>query len=176
MIKNIILDSDQFENMITRLSHEIIEKNEDLEELCLVGIRSRGDVISNRIVKKINSIKNCNLKNGYIDVTFYRDDFMSNLGSHKIGPSNINFDVNNKKIILVDDVLYTGRTIRAAMDEIFSYGRPGLINLCVIVDRGHRQLPIRANYIGKNIPTSKNEIVHVHVKEVDGKDEIILVK
>tara|TARA_Y100000994_G_C15581845_1_gene396872 strand:- start:293 stop:823 length:531 start_codon:yes stop_codon:yes gene_type:complete len=176
MIKNTILDSKQFENIITRLSHEIIEKNEDLEKLCLVGIRSRGDVISERIVEKINSIKNCNLKNGYIDVTFYRDDFMSNLGSHKIGPSNINFDVNDKKIILVDDVLYTGRTIRAAMDEIFAYGRPSAVDLCVIVDRGHRQLPIKANYIGKNIPTSENENVHVYVKAFDGQDEVVLVK
>ncbi len=98
MTKNIVLNSKQFENIITRLSYEIIEKNEDFEKLCLVGIRSRGDVISERIVEKINSIKNCNLKNGYIDVTFYRDDFMSNLGTHKIGPSNIRFDVNDKKL------------------------------------------------------------------------------
>ena len=167
MIKNTILDSKQFENIITRLSHEIIEKNEDLEKVCLVGIRSRGDVISERIVEKINSIKNCNLKNGYIDVTFYRDDFMSNLGSHKIGPSNINFDVNDKKIILVDDVLYTGRTIRAAIEEIFSFGRPASIQLCVLIDRGHRELPIKADFVGKSYPTSSNEHIHVYVNEID---------
>jgi len=176
MNKNIILDSQNVENIITRISHEIVEKNYDMDDLCIVGIRSRGDMISERIVKKINKINNCNLKSGYIDVTFYRDDFMSNLGSHKIGPSNINFDVNNQNVILIDDVLYTGRTIKAAMDEIFSYGRPGSIELGVVIDRGHRELPIKANYIGKNIPTSKKENVHVNIKEVDGSDGVVLIK
>jgi pyrimidine operon attenuation protein/uracil phosphoribosyltransferase len=100
---------------------------------------------------------------------------MSNLGSHEIGPSNINFDINNLNVIIIDDVLFTGRTIRAAMDEIFSYGRPKSIQLGVLVDRGHRQLPIKANYVGKNIPTSSNQNILVHVKEVDGQDEVILV-
>ena len=176
MKKNTILDFQKIENIITRLSHEIIENNNSLDNLCIIGIKSRGDIICNRIVKKINEIKNCNLDCGYIDVTFYRDDFMSNLGSHKIGPSNINFDINNMDVIIMDDVLYTGRTIRAAMDEIFSFGRPASIQLGVLVDRGHRQLPIKANYIGKNIPTSLNENIHVYVEEVDGKDEIVLIK
>ena len=176
MKKNTILDFQKIENIITRLSHEIIENNNSLDNLCIIGIKSRGDIICNRIVKKINEIKNCNLDCGYIDVTFYRDDFMSNLGSHKIGPSNINFDINNMDVIIIDDVLYTGRTIRAAMDEIFSFGRPASIQLGVLVDRGHRQLPIKANYIGKNIPTSLNENIHVYVEEVDGKDEIVLIK
>ena len=176
MKKNTILDFQKIENIITRLSHEIIENNNSLDNLCIIGIKSRGDIICNRIVKKINEIKNCNLDYGYIDVTFYRDDFMSNLGSHKIGPSNINFDINNMDVIIIDDVLYTGRTIRAAMDEIFSFGRPASIQLGVLVDRGHRQLPIKANYIGKNIPTSLNENIHVYVEEVDGKDEIVLIK
>ena len=176
MKKNTILDFQKIENIITRLSHEIIENNNSLDNLCIIGIKSRGDIICNRIVKKINEIKNCNLDYGYIDVTFYRDDFMSNLGSHKIGPSNINFDINNMDVIIMDDVLYTGRTIRAAMDEIFSFGRPASIQLGVLVDRGHRQLPIKANYIGKNIPTSLNENIHVYVEEVDGKDEIVLIK
>ena len=176
MKKNTILDFQKIENIITRLSHEIIENNNSLDNLCIIGIKSRGDIICNRIVKKINKIKNCNLDCGYIDVTFYRDDFMSNLGSHKIGPSNINFDINNMDVIIMDDVLYTGRTIRAAMDEIFSFGRPASIQLGVLVDRGHRQLPIKANYIGKNIPTSLNENIHVYVEEVDGKDEIVLIK
>ena len=176
MKKNTILDFQKIENIITRLSHEIIENNNSLDNLCIIGIKSRGDIICNRIVKKINEIKNCNLDYGYIDVTFYRDDFMSNLGSHKIGPSNINFDINKMDVIIIDDVLYTGRTIRAAMDEIFSFGRPASIQLGVLVDRGHRQLPIKANYIGKNIPTSLNENIHVYVEEVDGKDEIVLIK
>ena len=176
MKKNIILDSKNIKNIITRLSHEIVEKNDNLDDLCIIGIRSRGDVLSYRIVEEINKMKKCKIKSGHIDVTFYRDDFMSNLGSHKIGPSNINFDINNLNVIIIDDVLFTGRTIRAAMDEIFSYGRPASIELGVLVDRGHRQLPIKATYIGKNIPTAINENVHVFVNEVDGKDEVILVR
>ena len=176
MKKNVILDSKKIKNIITRLSHEIIEKNNNLDLLCVIGIRSRGDILSYRIVDEINRIKRCKIKSGHIDVTFYRDDFMSNLGSHKIGPSNINFDINALNVIIIDDVLFTGRTIRAAMDEIFSYGRPDSIELGVLVDRGHRQLPIKATYIGKNIPTSIDENVHVYVKEIDGKDEVLLIK
>ena len=176
MIKNIILDSIKIENIVTRLSHEIIEKNKNLDKLCIIGIRSRGDVLSYRVVEKINKIKGCKIKSGHIDVTFYRDDFMSNLGSHKIGPSNINFDINQLNVVIIDDVLFTGRTIRAAMDEIFSYGRPNSIELGVLVDRGHRQLPIKATYIGKNIPTAIDENIHVYVREVDGRDEVVLIK
>ena len=176
MKKNIILNAKQIENAITRLSHEIIEKNKITDNLCIVGIRSRGDIISGRIVNKINKIYNKKIKSGYIDVTFYRDDFLSNLGSHKIGPSNINFDINKLHVILIDDVLFTGRTIRAAMDELFSFGRPNSIQLGVLVDRGHRQLPIKANYIGKNIPTSIDEIVHVYIHEVDKKEQVVVVK
>jgi pyrimidine operon attenuation protein/uracil phosphoribosyltransferase len=175
MKKNILINSIQIVNILTRISHEIIEKNTNLDELCIIGIHSRGDILSYRIVDLINNKKSCKIKSGHIDVTFYRDDFMSNLGSHKIGPSNINFDINNLNVIIIDDVLFTGRTIRAAMDEIFSYGRPKSIQLGVLVDRGHRQLPIKANYVGKNIPTSSNQNILVHVKEVDGQDEVILI-
>ena len=175
MNKNTLIDSTQIENILARISHEIIEKNINLDELCIIGIQSRGDILSNRIVDLINKNKSCKIKSGHIDVTFYRDDFMSNLGSHKIGPSNINFDINDLNVIIIDDVLYTGRTIRAAMDEIFSYGRPKSIQLGVLVDRGHRQLPIKANYVGKNIPTSSEQNVLVHVKEVDDIDEVVLI-
>ena len=109
-------------------------------------------------------------------MTFYRDDFKTNLGSPKVGPSNINFDVTGKNIILIDDVLYTGRTIRAAMDEVFAYGRPASIKLGVLVDRGHRELPIKADFVGKNYPTSFNEHIHVHLKEEDGEDSILLME
>ena len=111
-----------------------------------------------------------------MDVTFYRDDFRTNVGSPQVGPSDIKFDVSDKHIILIDDVLYTGRTIRAAMDEIFSYGRPASIQLGVLVDRGHRELPIKTDFVGKNYPTSINEHIHVHIKEVDGKDEVLLME
>ena len=175
-MKNILLDSKKIDNVLTRLAHEIIENNKNLENICIIGIKSRGDVLAERIVEKILKITKSKVKSGYIDVTFYRDDFMSNLGSHKIGPSKINCDINGLNIILIDDVLYTGRTIRAAMDEIFSFGRPESIELGVLIDRGHRQLPIKASYIGKNIPTSNKEHVYVYIKDVDQKEEVVLIK
>jgi len=176
MKKNLLLDADKIENIIKRLSCEIIEKNNNLKNICVIGIKSRGDIIANRIVEKILDIKGEKINSGYIDVTFYRDDFLSNLGSHKIGPSKVNIDMGKYHIILVDDVLYTGRTIKAAMDEIFSYGRPLSIQLVVLIDRGNRQLPIKANYIGKNIPSSNDEQVHVYVEGFDKKDEVFLVE
>ena len=176
MKKNILLDAKQIENIIVRLSHEIIERNKILDNICIIGIRSRGDIISERIVNKINKISNNKIKSGHIDVTFYRDDFSSNLGLHEIGPSKINFDINGQDVILIDDVLFTGRTIRAAMDELFSFGRPASIQLGVLVDRGHRQLPIKAIYIGKNIPTSIDENVRVYIKEIDKKDAVVVIK
>ena len=176
MKKNLLLDSKKIESIIKRLSCEIIEKNNNLKNICIIGIKSRGDIIANRIVEKILEIKGKKIESGYIDVTFYRDDFLSNLGSHKIGPSKVNIDMGKYHIILVDDVLYTGRTIKAAMDEIFSYGRPLSIQLAVFIDRGNRQLPIKANYIGKNIPSSNDEQVHVYVKGFDKKDEVFLVE
>ncbi len=175
-MKNILFKSDKIDNILKRIAHEIVEKNNDLNRLCIIGIKSRGDVLSSRIVDKIYQLSNVKVKNGSIDVTFYRDDFLSNLGSHKIGPSNINFDISDLDVILIDDVLYSGRTIRAAMDEIFSFGRPASIKVGVLVDRGHRQLPIKASYIGKNIPTSNQEQVHVYLNETDQKEEVILMK
>jgi len=172
-----LLDKKAVSNMLLRLSHEIIEKNNNLDNLAIVGIRTRGDIIAKRIVKLIKDItKRDNIVSGTLDVTFYRDDFSSNWGSPKVGPSDITFDVNDFNIVLIDDVLFTGRTIKAAIEEIFSFGRPSSIQLGVLVDRGHRELPIKANYVGKNIPTSDNEHVHVYVEEVDNKEEICLIK
>ena len=163
--------------MLLRLSHEIIENNNNLDNIAIVGIRTRGDIIAKRIVQLIKKItKRNNIISGTLDVTFYRDDFSSNWGSPKVGPSDITFDGNNINIILIDDVLYSGRTIKAAIEEIFSFGRPSSIQLGVLVDRGHRELPIKANFVGKNIPTSEDEHVHVFVKEVDDKEEICLIK
>ena len=171
-----LLNAEEFPNAIKRLSHEIIEGNQNIDSLALIGIRSRGDIIADRVRKNITEISGKQLDIGYIDVTFHRDDFKTNLGTPKVGPSEIMFSVDKKNIILIDDVLYTGRTIRAAMDEIFTFGRPDSIKLLAFVDRGHRELPIKADYVGKNYPTADNEQVYVHLNEVDGSDAVIIKK
>ena len=137
-----LLDKDTMSKIVKRLAHEIVEGNKDCENFEIVGIRTRGDIIAKRVCNYIKKITNKSFKTGTLDVTFYRDDFSSNWGSPKVGPSDITFDVNKMNIILVDDVLYTGRTIRAAIEELFSFGRPSSIQLTVLVDRGHRELPI----------------------------------
>ena len=175
MIK-ILLDEEAIDKVLLRLSHEIVESSDSIDSIAIVGIRTRGEIVAKRIVENIAKNYNKKVQFGVLDVTFYRDDFSSNFGSPKVGPSDISFDVNNKKIILIDDVLYTGRTIRAAIDEIFSFGRPSAIKLGVLVDRGHRELPIKADFIGKNYPTAQNEHIHVLVKEVDNLNQVELVK
>ena len=174
--KAILLDKKQIQKTLVRLAHEIIEKNSNLENIAIVGIRTRGVVIAERLCSIIKDITGKNLNSGSIDVTFYRDDFETNLGSPKVGPSNILFDISKKDVILIDDVLYTGRTIRAAMEEIFSLGRPEKIQLAVLIDRGHRELPIKANYVGKNYPTSFNEHIHVYLDEIDENENVKLVE
>ena len=175
-IKAILLEKEDIERKLIRLSHEIIENNSDLSNIAIVGIRTRGEILSQRVVNHIRHISNTDVLQGIIDVTFYRDDFRTNLGTPKIGSSKILFKVEDKNIILVDDVLYSGRTIRAAMDDLFSFGRPASVQLAVLVDRGHRQLPIKADYIGKNYPTSLNEHIHVHVEEIDGEEAVLLME
>jgi len=178
MIKNKanLLDGDKINKTLVRLSHEIIEKNPNLKDLAIIGIRTRGDIIAKRLISIIENISQKQVNVGTLDVTFYRDDFRTNLGSPKVGPSEILFDIDKKNIILIDDVLYTGRTIRAAMEEIFSLGRPNKIQLGVLIDRGHRELPIKADYVGKNYPTSINEHIHVYLNECDNKDSVELVE
>ena len=175
-IKAKLSDKKEIERSLTRIAHEIIEKNDDLDAIAIVGIRTRGDFLAQRLHKLIEKLSSMKILIGTLDVTFHRDDFRTNLGSPKVGASNIFFEVNGKHVILIDDVLYTGRTIRAAMDEVFTYGRPASIQLGILVDRGHKELPIRADYVGKNYPTSMNQHIHVHVKEVDGNDEILLIE
>ena len=175
-IKADLLDEKQIEKTLVRLAHEIIEKNSNLDNLAIIGIRTRGDIIAKRIHSIIKDISKVNVESGTLDVTFYRDDFETNLGTPKIGPSDILFNINKKNIILVDDVLYTGRTIRAAMDEIFSLGRPKKIQLAVLIDRGHRELPIKSNYVGKNYPTSFNEHIHVYLNETDNDESVKLLE
>ena len=174
--KATLLDKKQINKTLIRLAHEIIEKNSNLDNVAIIGIRTRGDIIANRLCSIIKEITGSSLNLGSIDVTFYRDDFETNLGSPKIGPSEILFNINKKNVILIDDVLYTGRTIRAAMEELFSLGRPDKIQLAVLIDRGHRELPIKANYIGKNYPTSFNEHIHVYVDEVDNEESVKLLE
>ena len=175
-IKSTLMNGTEFNSTIKRLSHEIIEYYSDLDEIAIIGICTRGEFLAKKIHQNISEISNKEIPIGVLDVTFYRDDFRTNLGSPQVKSSDIMFSIDNKKIILIDDVLYTGRTIRAAMDEIFSFGRPQSISLCVLSDRGHRELPIRPDFVGKNFPTSKSEYIYVHVEEVDDEDAILLVE
>ena len=175
-VKATLLKDKDIARKLVRLSHEIIENNTDLKNIAIVGIRTRGEILAQRVIKHIQEISGQNISQGIIDVTFYRDDFRTNLGSPKIGSSSILFEVEDRDVVLVDDVLYSGRTIRAAMEDLFSFGRPASVQLAVLVDRGHRDLPIKADYVGKNYPTSLNEHIHVHVNEVDGEDAVLLME
>jgi pyrimidine operon attenuation protein/uracil phosphoribosyltransferase len=174
-IKAKIIDEQGLSRTITRLAHEIIEKNKGSKNIVLIGMRTRGEFIAERIKTKISEIEKYEPSYGILDVTLYRDDFRTRLKQPKISVTNITFNVNEKDIVLIDDVLYTGRTVRAALDAVMDLGRPNTIQLCVLVDRGHRELPIKADFVGKNIPTSINEEVRVRLKEIDGEDAVYLV-
>lgn len=175
-IKAQIIDPESLNRTITRLAHEIIERNRGVEDLVVLGIRTRGVPLANRIIEKIHEIEHKKLPLGILDVTMYRDDVFKKIKQPKVQTTEIGFDIDGKVVILVDDVLYTGRTIRAALDAIMDFGRPTKIQLAVLVDRGHRELPIRADYVGKNMPTSLGEEVQVRVKEVDNVDGVFLVE
>ncbi|MDQ7817106.1 MAG: bifunctional pyr operon transcriptional regulator/uracil phosphoribosyltransferase PyrR [Melioribacteraceae bacterium] len=174
-IKAKIIDEEGLSRTVTRLAHEILEKNKGLRNIVLLGMRTRGEFLAERIKAKVAEIEKFEPSFGVIDVTLYRDDFRTRLKQPEISVTNITFDVNEKDIILIDDVLYTGRTVRAALDAVMDLGRPNTIQLCVLVDRGHRELPIKADFVGKNIPTSINEEVRVRLKEIDGEDAVYLV-
>ena len=170
----IVLDADRISRSLTRIAHEILERNRSLDDLALVGIRTRGVPIAKRIAQAIRAENGHDVPTGALDITLYRDDLMR----HAVGPqplvrkTEIAFSIDDKRILLVDDVLYTGRTIRAALDALIDFGRPKAIQLIVLVDRGHRELPIKADYVGKNIPTSPAQSVQVHLIEIDGRDEV----
>jgi pyrimidine operon attenuation protein / uracil phosphoribosyltransferase len=169
-LKSVLLDDKAIKRTLTRISHEIIEKNKGVENLVLIGIKSRGVPLANRIADLIQQFEGKTVEVGSVDITLYRDD-LTTLGEQPtLNSREVGVDIKNKKIILVDDVLYTGRTVRAAIDAIIDIGRPEMIQLAVLVDRGHRELPIRADYVGKNIPTSKKEIISVQLEETDGRD------
>ena len=174
-VKAKIIDEQNFERIIIRISHEILEKNKGSKTLVLLGMRTRGEYLAKRIFNKIKEIENIEIPFGILDVTLYRDDFRTRLKQPQVSVSDITFDLNEKDIILVDDVLYTGRTVRSALGAIMDMGRPNTIQLVVLIDRGHRELPIKADYVGKNIPTSIDEEIKVKMKEKDGEDSVYLV-
>ena len=174
-IKKLLLNSEDINRKLVRISHEIIEKNTNVDDLLLIGILSRGEPIANRIRTNIKKITNKNVNIGSLDITFHRDDFRERLVVPQVKGTSIDEDINDKVLVLVDDVLYTGRTIRAAMDELNTFGRPSKIQLAVLVDRGHREVPIRADYVGANIPTHEGEHVKVELLEVDNSDTVSLI-
>lgn len=174
--KTKVLDKEALNRSLTRIAHEILEKNKGTEDLCFVGIRNRGAFLAKRLADCIEKIDKVAVPVGILDITLYRDDLTLVDSQPLVRKTEIGFDVADKNLILVDDVLYTGRTVRSALDALIDLGRPKSIQLAVLVDRGHRELPIRADYAGKNIPTSKNETVEVRLEEVDGKDEVVIVE
>ena len=172
--KTSIMDADGIRRALIRIAHEITEKNRGVENVALVGIRTRGVPLAARIAEEIRKIENAEVPVGSLDITLYRDDLTTMGYNPVIHGTEINFDITGKHIVLVDDVLYTGRTIRAALDAIIDMGRPNSIQLAVLIDRGHRELPIRADYAGKNVPTSRRETIEVALQEEGKEDEVIL--
>lgn len=175
-MEKVIMDAPMMTRALARLSHEIIEKNPDSETLYLVGIRRRGVPLAKILKTNIEKFSDIKVELGELDITLYRDDVTEKYPQPHLNSSVINFDVSGKKIILVDDVIYTGRTTRAAMDALIKLGRPSVIQLAVMVDRGHRELPVCANFVGKNLPTSRDEFVKVRVDEPDGKTEVVIIR
>ncbi|HLU21972.1 bifunctional pyr operon transcriptional regulator/uracil phosphoribosyltransferase PyrR [Lederbergia graminis] len=176
--ETIVLDEKAIQRALTRIAHEIIERNKGIDDCIIVGIKTRGIYLAERLAKRIEKIEGEKIPVGEIDITLYRDDLSiktKNLEPEVKG-SHVPVDISNKKVILVDDVLYTGRTVRAGMDALMDIGRPSLIQLAVLVDRGHRELPVRADFIGKNIPTSKQERIVVELIEADNKDQVSIHK
>lgn len=173
---NKILDKDNIRRAVMRIAHEVLEKNKGSDDLCLIGIRTRGAVLAERIKASIREIEGKEIPVGILDITLYRDDLTMIATQPVVHETIIDFDIADKKIILVDDVLFTGRTVRAALDAIIDFGRPANIQLAVLIDRGHRELPIRADYVGKNIPTALDENVKVILEESDQQEDKVVVK
>ncbi len=175
-IKARVMDARKIKRSIQRMTTEIIERNRNLKNFVIIGIRTRGVHLANRVNTLIKTLEGVDVPIGVLDITLYRDDFSELEGQHMVKKTEIDFSVAKKDILLVDDVLFTGRTIRAAMDSLIDMGRPKTIQLLVLIDRGHRELPIRADYVGKVLPTSKREIVQVHCKEIDETDEVLITE
>jgi len=170
----VVLDAARISRSLARIAHEILERNHAVDELALIGIRTRGVPLAKRIAQSIREINQHDVPTGALDITLYRDDLMRTpVGAQPlVRKTEIPFSIDDKRVLLVDDVLYTGRTIRAALDALIEFGRPKAIQLIVLVDRGHRELPIKADYVGKNVPTAPTESVQVHLTEIDGRDEV----
>jgi pyrimidine operon attenuation protein / uracil phosphoribosyltransferase len=172
----VVMDGDRMSRALVRIAHEIVERNRGVDELAFVGVRTRGVPIARRLAAALQQITGAVVPTGALDITLYRDDLMR----HPVGPqpvvrrTEIPFSIDDRKILLVDDVLYTGRTVRAALDALIDFGRPKAIQLIVLVDRGHRELPVKADYVGKNLPTSFQQSVRVRLEEIDGQDEVLL--
>ncbi len=183
--ETVVLDRDDMRRTLVRIAHEIVEKNPPPESgaepgFALVGVHRRGAVLASRLHALLSELTDAEIPNGTVDISFYRDD----LGRRENGPAatpvvhstQLDFSIDNRTIVIVDDVLYTGRTVRSAIDVLFDYGRPARVQLAVLADRGHRELPIRPDYVGKNLPTARNERVNVHVEEVDGSDDVTITE
>lgn len=172
-IKNVCMDADDIERCLTRIAHQILEANEGAENLAIVGIVTRGDLLAKRLAEKIEAIEGVSVPIGKLDISFYRDDYAIHF-SPEVHSTEIFFNIDDMKIVLVDDVLFSGRTIRAALDALMDIGRPKCVQLAVLIDRGHRCLPIRADYVGKNVPSSSEESVRLFLEEVDGRSEVVI--
>jgi pyrimidine operon attenuation protein/uracil phosphoribosyltransferase len=169
-----LLDAQDVRRAVTRIAHEILERDKGAETLVLVGIANRGDLLAERLAAQLTRIEGVQVPVGVLDITFYRDDIGLHADAPEVHETRIPFDIGGKTVVLVDDVLFTGRTIRAAMDALMDFGRPRKIQLAVLVDRGHRELPIRADFVGKNVPTKREDDVRVLVEELDGEDAVIV--
>ena len=174
-VKSKIMDEAAIERALKRMAHEIIEQNKGLENLYLIGIRTRGVPVAHRLSRYLKEIENREVPVGLLDITLYRDDLTTISHQPVIKSTQIDFAIENANVILCDDVLFTGRTVRAAIDALLDFGRPSIIQLCVLIDRGHRELPIKANYVGKNVPTSKDEIIKVNFRETDEEEAVYIV-
>ncbi len=172
--RTVVLDRDDMRRTLVRIAHEIVEKNPD-GNVALVGIHRRGAILAQRLHVNVSELLDTPVPLGFVDISFYRDDLATRPTAPVVHATQLDFPVDGRTIVIVDDVLYTGRTVRAAIDEIFDYGRPARVQLATLVDRGHRELPIRPDYVGKNIPTSQDQRVNVRVEEVDGHDEVTIV-
>jgi pyrimidine operon attenuation protein/uracil phosphoribosyltransferase len=174
--ERVVMDAQAIERALTRVAHEVLERNKGTEGLALVGIRSRGVHLAERLRDKIRGIEGVEVPTGIMDITLYRDDLSRSKQQPQVKGTQIQFSIENRQVVLVDDVLYTGRTLRAALDALMDFGRPLNVQLVVLIDRGHRELPVRADYVGKNLPTAVTESVQVRLEESDGRDEVVIAR
>ncbi|MDX9820757.1 MAG: bifunctional pyr operon transcriptional regulator/uracil phosphoribosyltransferase PyrR [Syntrophales bacterium] len=172
--KRVVMDAEGIDRSLTRIAYEILERNKGVEDVVLVGVRTGGVFLAERLKKKIASIEGVDVPLGVLDITLYRDDLLTTNRKPRLGKTDIPLSLDNRKVVIVDDVLFTGRTTRAAMDALIDFGRPKLIQLAVLIDRGHRELPIRADFVGKNLPSSLWEAVSVNLSELQGRDEVVI--